>query len=406
MGGPSAIRLLFLNYEFPPVGGGAAYASLATARELVSMGHSVDFLTTATSGAADDAEIEGVRVYRVRSYRRGVHEVGLPGAFSFICAAAARLPAISRRGSYDVYHYYFGLPTGVLSRLPGPHQRRPYVISLRGSDVPGYDPKLAWYHSAMLPITRRIWRGAHRVVANSHALRSLALGSAPDMAIDVILNGTDLSPWNGTRGGGSGLRVLAVSRLIARKGLDVLIKAIDRLRAEPFSLDIAGDGPDRALLEQLARSCGVADRVRFHGFMDRPALASLYEQADIFVLASLAESCSMALLEAMGWGLPIIATRVGGTPELIDHGSNGLLISADDVDALTTAIRELAHDAARRERFTAANRVLARERFSWRSVAEAYQGIFQDAVERWQPESRRHGPGTRETRLYRNPLKR
>lgn len=406
MGGPSAIRLLFLNYEFPPVGGGAAYASLATARELVSLGHSVDFLTTATPGAAEDAEIGGVRVYRVRSYRRGVHEVGLPGAFSFVCAAAARLPSISRRVSYDVYHYYFSLPTGVLSRLPGPHQCRPYVISLRGSDVPGYNPKLARYHRAMLPITRRIWRGAHRVVANSQALRSLALESAPGMTIDVILNGTDLFPRNGTHGGGPGLRVLAVSRLIARKGLDVLIKAIGRLHAEPISLDIAGDGPDRELLEQLARSCGVADRVRFHGFMDRPALASLYEQADIFVLASLAESCSMALLEAMGWGLPIIATRVGGTPELIDHGSNGLLIRADDVDELTTAIRELAHDDARRERFTVTNRALARDRFSWRSVAEAYQGIFQDAVERWQPESRRHGPGTRETRLYRNPLKR
>ena len=406
-GGPSVIRLLFLNYEFPPVGGGAAYASLATARELASLGHSVDFLTTATPGATEDAEIEGVRVYRVRSFRRGVHEVGLPGALGFVCAAAARLPAISRRVSYDVYHYYFSLPTGVLSRLPGPHRRRPYVISLRGSDVPGYDPKLARYHSAMLPITRRIWRGAHRVVANSHALRSLALGSAPDMTIDVILNGTDLIPGNGTCGGDrSGLRVLAVSRLIARKGLDVLIKAIGRLRAEPISLDIAGDGPDRDLLEQLARSCGVADRVRFHGFMDRSALASLYGQADIFVLASLAESCSMALLEAMGRGLPIIATRVGGTSELIDHGSNGLLIRADDVDELATAVRELGHDAARRERFTVANRALARDRFSWRSVAEAYQEIFQDAVERWQPENRRLGPLASETRLYPDPLKR
>ncbi|MGE5193086.1 MAG: glycosyltransferase family 4 protein [Deltaproteobacteria bacterium] len=395
-----------MNYEFPPVGGGAANASLATARELVTLGHSVDFLTTATPGAAEDAEIEGVRVYRVRSHRRGVHEVGLPGALSFVFAAAARLPAIARRVSYDVYHYYFSLPTGVLSLLPGRHQRRPYVISLRGSDVPGYDPKLARYHSAMLPITRRIWRGAHRVVANSHALRILALGSAPDMTIDVILNGADLSPRNGTRGGGSGLRVLAVSRLIARKGLDVLINAIGRLRAEPLSLDIAGDGPERKLLEQLARSCGVADRVRFHGFMDRPALASLYEQADIFVLASLTESCSMALLEAMGWGLPIIATRVGGTSELIDHGSNGLLIRAGDVDELTTAVRELAHDAARRERFTVANRALARDRFSWRSVAEAYQGIFQDAVERWQPESRRHGPAASKTRLSPGPWKR
>lgn len=376
------MRILFLNYEFPPIGGGAAYASFATARELVSLGHSVDFLTAATP-ADEDAEIEGVRVFRVHSYRRGVHEAGMPGVLSFVFSAAARLLTISRRASYDVYHYYFGLPTGILSRIPGPHQRRPYVVSLRGSDVPGYDPRLARYHKAMLPITRSIWRGAHRVVANSNALRRLALGTFPDITIDVIPNGTYLYPRNRANcGGGSGLRVIAVSRLIARKGLDVLIKAIAGLRDESLSLDIAGDGPDRRQLERLARSCGVADRVRFHGFVDRRGLASLSEQADIFVLASLSESCSVALLEAMGRGLPIIATCVGGTPELIDHGSNGLLIHADDVDGLAGAIRELTHDRALRERFAIMNQALARERFSWRSVAEAYQGIFQETVDR------------------------
>ncbi len=380
------MRLLFVNYEFPPVGGGAAYASLATARELVSMGHSVDFLTTACNGNARDEEIDGIRIHRVDSHRRGVHEVGLVGAFSFVRLAATRLRAIARRNRYDAYHYYFSLPTGLLTRLPGPHCSRPYVISLRGSDVPGYDPTLAWHHKLLLPVTRRIWRGAHRVVANSLHLRRLALTSLPDLSIEVISNGAAVptTSRNPARRH-TGLRILAVSRLIERKGLGTLIEALGRLRSEDLSVDIAGDGPHGEALRQLAQSCGVADRVRFHGFMDRAGLASLYAEADIFVLASLSESCSMALLEAMAAGLPLIATRVGGTVELVQSGVNGLLVDAQDVGELTDAVRTLAHDPAQRERFAAANRALAPERFSWRAVARRYEAIFEDALARHAP---------------------
>lgn len=376
------MHLLFLNYEFPPVGGGAAYASLATARELVSMGHRVDFLTTATPNAASDEEIDGVRIFRVRTYRRGVHQAGLGGAFSFVCCATIRLRAIARCTRYDACHYYFGLPTGLLTRLPGAHQRCPYVISLRGSDVPGYDPSLKWHHRLMLPVTRRIWRGAHRVVANSDYLRRLALASAPDIAIEVVSNGAaapDSSPVDQEMR--SDVRVLAVSRLIARKGLDTLIRALGRSRSEDLSLDIAGDGPYGAALRQLATACGVADRVRFHGFVGRTGLAALHARADIFVLTSNAESCSVALLEAMAAGLPIVATKAGGNAELVQHGSNGLLIEPGNVDELGGALRTLARDRAQRQRFAAANCRLAQERFSWRRVAQRYEAIFQEAVQ-------------------------
>ncbi len=94
------MHLMFVNYEFPPVGGGAAYASLATARAFVSMGHRVDFLTTATPGKTLTEVIDGVQVHRVRAYRRGVHEASALGALSFVALAAAqreRFAAANRR---------------------------------------------------------------------------------------------------------------------------------------------------------------------------------------------------------------------------------------------------------------------------------------------------------------------
>jgi glycosyltransferase involved in cell wall biosynthesis len=293
---------------------------------------------------------------------------------------------------YDAYHYYFSLPTGFLSFVPGAHRNRPYVVSLRGSDVPGYNPTLSWQHRSLLPITRRIWRRAYRVVANSADLRQLALISAPDVSIEVILNGASepaaRSNPTETR---TGLRILAVSRLIARKGLDTLIRTLGRSGNEDLSLDIAGEGPDGAALQRLAHACGVAERVRFHGFVDRAGLASLYANADVFVLASLAESCSMALLEAMAAGLPLVATRVGGTIELVQNGTNGLLFKAQDVEELSTALRTLACNPALRWRFAAANRGLTREQFSWRAVARRYEAIFQHATGQSAPEDR-HEP--------------
>jgi glycogen synthase len=370
---------LFVNYEFPPVGGGAAQASLATARELVALGHRVDFLTIATNDSGGDDEVHGIRVYRVRAHRRGVHESGMLGALTFVCLAAARLRTLARFNRYDVYHYYFALPTGLLTFVPGPQRSRPYVVSLRGSDVPGYETSLARHHKLLLPLTRRIWRDAYRVVANSHDLRRLALKSMPELSVDVILNGATVPAVAAdSKAGRTSVRILAVSRLIARKGLGTLITALSRLRGEAVSLDIAGEGPLSEPLRQLARSHGIADRVRFHGFLDRARLDLLLAEVDIFVLTSVAESCSMALLEAMGAGLPLIATRVGGTSELIEHGTNGLLIKPQNVEELSAALQTLVRDPAQRQRFGAANRALARDRFSWQAVARQYEAIFQE----------------------------
>ncbi len=353
---------------------------MATARELVALGHRVDFLTIATNSSEGDDEVHGIRVYRVRAHRRGVHESGLVGAFTFVCLAAARLRTLARLNRYDAYHYYFAVPTGLLTRVPGPHRSGPYVVSLRGSDVPGYETTLARQHKLLLPITRRICRDAYRVVANSHDLRRLALTSMPELSIDVISNGATLQPLAAdSRAGRTSVRIVAVSRLIVRKGLDTLIVALSRLRGEAVSLDIAGEGPLSETLQQLARSHGVADRVRFHGFLERASLDSLLADADVFVLSSVAESCSMALLEAMAAGLPLIATRVGGTTELIEHGTNGLLIDAQNVEELTAALRTLVRDPAQRARFGAANLALVRDRFSWQTVARKYEAIFQEA---------------------------
>ena len=380
------MKVLFVNYEFPPVGGGAARASLATARELVAIGHQVDFLTIDTTDADADApaEIDGVRVHAVRAYRRGHHDVSMAGSLSFLLQAARLLPRLAREESYDVAHYYFGLPTGLLTFVPGLHRSRPYIVSLRGSDVPGYDPKLAMYHRVLRPVTGRILRNAYRVVANSEALRGLALAAFPQERIDVIHNGVAGLPAAVPLPveNGKSLRLLTVSRLIMRKGLDDLIRALAKLGRPEVLLDIAGDGPARSQLAQLASDLGVTGQVRFLGYTGHADLAGLYRQADLFVLSTRSESCSMALLEAMAAGLPVIATRVGGNPELVRHDATGLLVRPDSVDELAGAIGALLDDPVRRARLGADGLSKANREHSWRSVARKYETVLYEAIGR------------------------
>jgi glycosyltransferase involved in cell wall biosynthesis len=159
-------------------------------------------------------------------------------------------------------------------------------------------------------------------------------------------------------------------------------------------LDIAGEGPEEASLRHLAHSLGVADRVRFHGFIEHAQLAHLYTNADVFTLVSRAESCSMAMLEAMAAGLPIVATNVGGNVELIQPNVNGLLVEPENIDALVRALSELAADPQRRLRFGTYNRGLIEQRYGWRSVAQQYEALFEEIVA---------SPKTPETAVEPNP---
>lgn len=368
------MRLLLLNYEFPPLGGGAAAATFHTARELAARGHQVDVLTCETGEAADEA-IDGLRVHRVFSLRRGAHDAGLVAAATFLFCATWKLRELTRARKFDCAHFYFALPTGVLAPLWERWTNRPYVVALRGSDVPGYDGGVALtlLHRLLRRMTRRILSRAIRVTANSDSLRDLAHRSFPSLPIDVIRNGVCVSTFRpDALGRVHSPRMLCVARLVRRKGLETLIAAIGRPGVRG-TLTIVGDGRLRSRLESLARSLNVADRVVFAGRRHGEALASCYRAADCFVLPSIAESCSMSLLEAMASGLPIVAARTGGIPEIVEDGVNGRLFEPGDVDSLAAGLAWIFESEDRRARIGISNREKICHGFTWQIVAADYE---------------------------------
>jgi len=371
------MRLLLLNYEFPPLGGGASAATYYMARELAARGHHVEVLTASMPGFPPTELIDGVRVHRVFSLRRGVHDAGLLGAATYLICAARKLRELARSGHYDCAHFYFALPTGALAPLWVRWTGRPYVVALRGSDVPGYDGgvPLAVLHRMLRFVTRRILAGASHVTANSLSLRQLAQRSFPNLPIQTITNGVCTStfrPLEGERSAGPP-RLLAVSRLVRRKGLEDIIAALAAPRLTACELTLVGDGRLRARLRALARSRGVADRVDFAGRLHGDELSACYRAADCFVLPSHAESCSMSLLEAMASGLPVVAARTGGIPELIEDRVNARLFTAGDVNDLAEAIAWMLESGQRMRTIGAANRARALAAHAWPAIVSTYE---------------------------------
>lgn len=213
--------------------------------------------------------------------------------------------------------------------------------------------------------------GKADLLAELQRVSPLQLAAVKDK-IEVIGNGVDLPdlvPW--TAGG----PVLSVGRLIPAKGMDVVIEACAKV-GRP--LVIAGRGPERAALEDLASALCV--NVRFVGFVDRDALAELYHSTSVVVLASHHEGLPNVLLEAMAHGRPVVATTVGGIPDLIADDVNGQLVPPQDPIALAAALDRLFKEPDTSARLAAAARATA-EGFSWGIL----QHKLETALTRWAP---------------------
>jgi glycosyltransferase involved in cell wall biosynthesis len=168
-----------------------------------------------------------------------------------------------------------------------------------------------------------------------------------------------------------------VARLVERKGLGDLIRAFALLERGRFQLEIVGRGPDEALLRALARDLAVSHEVIFSGSLDRAAVAERYREADLFTLPSTAEAFGNVFAEALASGLPIVGSAVGGIPDLVDHGSNGLLVPPNDPATLARAITYLADDPELRSEMGRRNRVKAETTLEWSSVTSRYLTTYQ-----------------------------
>jgi glycosyltransferase involved in cell wall biosynthesis len=375
------MNVLIINYEFPPVGGGAGKATYNLARQLADMGHRVDILTSRMKGQPSREELHGMTIYRVRSWRKGIHDCGFRGALTFLFFAILPFFRITHKNTYDLFHYFFGLPTGFLALLPGPHRKNPYIVSLRGSDVPGYDEynnNLQRIHRLMLPLTKKIWKNSRQIVAVTESLKNKALQTLPNVEIKVIPNGVDslfskLPAPEHKRD--DSYKLISVARLIERKGIQDVLSALAELRDQDISLLIVGEGNYKDHLKKLSRDLSLDGRVTFYGYCPPHKLPDLLMNSDAFILPSRAEAFGNVFAEAMACSLPVIGSHAGGIPDLVGI-DNGMLVKPGDIEMIKQAITTMKASKGLKKKMGAANRKKILENYSWESVTNQYISVY------------------------------
>lgn len=373
-----------------------------TVHRLRSRGIEVEILAPSYRGLKDQV-VHGIPVHRFRYAPRRWESLThdqtapdrirerpgfaalLPGYLAAGALAAARL---ARSGRFDVIHAFWPLPHGALALVAKAASRVPVVSTFFGVELSWLDSQLRF----LKPLVRAIVRGSDAVTAISSHTAGLLRRLAPEVLPAIIPFGAAVVPPPEERRDEqhlhAGLRLLFVGRLVQRKGVHVLLDALARLPEEPPTrLDVLGDGPERVELEQRARALGVSARVAFHGFVPQQELQARLGGCDALVLPAVMDSkgdvegLGVVLLEAMSFGKPVIASAVGGIVDIVQPGENGLLVPPNDPQALAGAVEELARDPALVRRLGARAREDVAERFSWDSILDRLENVYQSVVQ-------------------------
>jgi glycosyltransferase involved in cell wall biosynthesis len=276
----------------------------------------------------------------------------------------------------DFYANVFALPAAALARVPV------RIGSRRDVFMPERTP-------AQQRLQGYSYQFAHRVVANSSAaVDRLIEEGVLDRKIAHIANGLDLDRYDtGARAARPRRVITTVANLRQGKGHDVLLKAAAHVirRIPDVTFQIVGDGPQREELERLASTLRISAQVHFLGYRDD--VPALLQQSDVFAFPSFMEASPNAVLEAMAAGLPIVATRVGGIPEVIEHERTGLLVAPGDDRSLAAAIVREIERPVLAAQFGDAARQVVESRFSFvRMVGEFQQLYFDELAARVAPE--------------------
>lgn len=382
------MRILMINYEFPPLGGGGGVASYEIAKALGARNHEVDVLTTKWRGLPNEEVVDGLSVYRAPVLGRGrLSTASIPSMLSFLPSGIVRGHGALRKKHYDVLNTHFAIPSGptgvALSRL----FRTPHVITIIGGDI--YDPskRLSPGENPLLrAVVRRVLNSCAQVVAISEDIKRRARdGLSCRTPIEVIHYG--LTPPTFEKKGREELGIprdavvlIAIARLIKRKALSHVLRALALVREPAIQLLIIGEGPEQESLADLAKSLGVAQQVNFLGAIWGERKFQHLEAADIFVLPSLHEGFGLVYLEAMHCGLPVVASSTGGQIDFLKDGETGFLVPVGDVQALAASLERLAKDEALRRNMGEFNREYVK-RFHISGVAERYEALFRQVVE-------------------------
>ena len=379
------LRILIAAETYPPAVNGAARFAERLAVGMVGRGHDVHVVAPSVTGQPSRHVQDGVVVHGIKSHKYFMHpdfQVCMPWESG--PATATLIEEIDPDVVHTQAHMVLG--RGIVNAAS--RTGRPLVATNH------FMPENISAHAPIprllqRPFYRLAWKDLGRVFGKADAV------TAPTpRAVELLVNragltdafpvscGIDAERYHVATESGEVPTVLFVGRMDQEKRVDELIRAFAALPAGvEANLEIVGDGAKRAEWTALADGLGLADRARFRGFISEEELVEAYARASVFCMPSIAELQSLATLESMAAGTPVIAADAMALPHLVRQGRNGWLYQPGDVQELTTRLTALLSDPALRRRMGAASRELVAEH-AIGSTLDTFEGVYRKLLGR------------------------
>ncbi len=383
------MKLLVLNYEYPPLGGGAGQISKSISEGLALLGHDITVLTTWYEALAETETLNNVKIIRLKSKRKFVYRSNPFEMTSWIYHAKKFLKEHLKTEKYDLVFANFALPGGEVAYSIKLKFRIPYVIISHGHDIPWFAPEqMIWYHIFTYHWIRTIVTNSEMNFVQSNEMKTNIdrfTGFRIKDRNKIIYNGWDSSVFRSDYSKRSKeFKILFPGRLVKQKDPFTFLKALQILRSNnyKFKAHILGDGPLRKKMEQFVYNHSLKDFVEFKGWISREEMLNEYQSGSLTVLPSLSEGMSMATLEALACGQYVITTRVSNNETLIKPGENGDFIHKKDYEMLAGLIGKFYHKKFEQGYLIDEQKLTKyHELYEWDGIVKQYETYFLTIIE-------------------------
>lgn len=378
------MRLLILNYEYPPLGGGAGMVTQHLARELVALDCTTTIITTWMPGLLEKEEQGGLTIIRLKSKRRNNYSSNPFEMLSWMQHTKKYL--LQHGAPYDICLANFMLPGGGVALWLQKKWGIPYVVLSHGHDIPWAFPRQMFlWHVLCFPVLKSIAHRASHIVVLTDELKKIAdrfTGASQTDKIVLIPNGmhTPVLPKKSFDGG---MEVVYGGRLVAQKDPFTFLEAVKRLQQQgfnPFRVTIIGDGERRAAMEQYIEKNELKG-ITFTGKIPHPEVMAIFRRAHVLVSTSVYEAMSLTMLEALSEGMYVLSTPVTGTEGYILEDVSGNYIPFGHAAELATAIIKYHEEKYQQQYELPVARIVEQPGFHhWQSIAERYQILFKEIL--------------------------
>jgi glycosyltransferase involved in cell wall biosynthesis len=371
-------KILMLNYEFTPVGGGGGYASKQLAKGFIANGYQVDLVTGWMRNLKRFEKVDGINVFRVQTFgrkeRATANNVYMATYLIFGFFKGVQL---CLKNKYQFINTHFVLPTGPLGFILGKIFKLNNIVSIHGGDI--YDPskKSSPHRSPSLTkVNNFLLTQAKKVVAESSDTKKNAekyyIFDNKVFTIPLAYEKFEFKKISRKELNlkDEKIYLISVGRMVKRKGYKYLVKTLERLPKNVNTI-ILGEGPEKENLLKLAKKLKVENRLILPGFVSEEEKFQYLDNADIYVLSSLHEGFGIVLQEAMQVGLPIVATNNGGQVDFVKEGKNGFLVKPENSKLIAEKIKEMIKNDNLKNKMSQKNKKEI-DKFGIKEIAENY----------------------------------